>query len=108
MSHIAHIACIFLKGQIVQQLEFFPHKPFNRSTAPLCRRHLKSSSFLIILRNEFSEPGEGVVGLHPGGRAPGAGVQLERGVGGPERGSLVDVRNLGIKNHWFLPAGAMN
>ena len=51
---------------------------------------------LIILRNEFAESGEGVVGLHPGGRAPGAAVQLERGVGGPERGGLVDVWDLGI------------
>ena len=52
------------------------------------------SSSLIILWNEFPESGEGVVGLHPGGRAPGAGVQLERGVGGPHRGRLVHVWDL--------------
>ena len=52
------------------------------------------SYFLIILWNEFPESGEGVVGLHPGGRAPGAGVQLERGVGGPHRGRLVHVWDL--------------
>ena len=55
--------------------------------------HIISSS-LIILWNELPESGEGVVGLHPGGRAPGAAVQLERGVGGPERGSLVHVWDL--------------